>query len=144
MVVWVDADACPKAVLQFLREAKAELGYELQTVASQNHFFDQPDHITVGPESQATDLAIVNRMRRSDVVVTQDWGLAALVLAKGGKAISPVGSIYRAEKMTLMLEQRNAMARFRRGGGRTKGPAARTMTDDRNFQQAFRQLFSES
>lgn len=143
MIVWVDADACPRSVLQYLRSAESMLGYQLQTVASQNHRLEHPGHITVGPESQATDLAIINRLRRGDLVVTQDWGLAALVLAKGGKAIAPTGSIYRSEQMPLLLEQRNVLARFRRGGGRTRGPSPRQAADDQRFQAAFQQLLVE-
>lgn len=140
MVVWVDADACPRSVLLHLRSVKDEYGYQLWTVASQNHCFDQPGHITVDPEPQATDMAIINRMQSGDLVVTQDWGLAAVVLAKGGKSLSPSGLIYQAERMDLMLEQRNALARFRRSGGRTKGPAARNKADDQRFQSALRLL----
>lgn len=143
MVIWVDADACPRACLGILRLLQQSFGYALWTVASQNHFFDQESHITVGPESQATDMAIVNRMRPGDLVVTQDWGLAALVLAKGGQALSPSGHIYRPEKMDLLLEQRAALARFRHGGGRTKGPPARTVADDERFRASLLQLLSQ-
>jgi hypothetical protein len=127
-------------VLKYLIQVESEFGYRLRTVASQNHYFDQPGHITVGPEPQATDMAIINRLDKHDVVITQDWGLAALVLAKGGKAISPSGLVYRAERMPFMLEQRNLLARYRRGGGHVKGPSARTEGDDLNFQQAFQRL----
>ncbi len=140
MVVWVDADACPRAVLSYLQQAQPRWGFQLRNVSSHNHLLDVPGHITVGPESQATDLAIINRLQAGDLVVTQDWGLAALVLGKGGKALSPAGTIYQAEKMEFMLEQRNALARFRRGGGHTKGPAARTKADDQRFQTAFIRL----
>lgn len=142
MVVWVDADACPRSVLQYLRAAEARYGYLLRTIASQNHCLDLPGHITVDPEPQATDMAIINRVQSGDLVVTQDWGLAAVVLAKGARALSPGGEIYRMDRMDFMLEQRNQLARFRRSGGRTKGPAARTKGDDQRFQAALHQLMS--
>ncbi|MGI6358574.1 MAG: YaiI/YqxD family protein [Bacillota bacterium] len=140
MIVWVDADACPRSVLSYLQQSQSGLGFQLRTVSSHNHLLEVPGHITVGPESQATDLAIINRLRPGDLVVTQDWGLAALVLGKGGQALSPNGTVYQAGKMAFMLEHRNALARFRRGGGHTKGPAARTKADDQRFQAAFIRL----
>ena len=83
-------------------------------------------------------------MQPGDIVVTQDWGLAAVILGKGGLAIAPSGLIYTSERMPFMLEQRNVLARHRRGGGRTRGPAARTEADDLRFQQAFIKLLGSS
>jgi uncharacterized protein YaiI (UPF0178 family) len=45
--------------------------------------------------------------------------------------------------MPFLLEQRNLFARHRRGGGRTRGPAARTAADDQRFEQSFRRLLKE-
>jgi uncharacterized protein YaiI (UPF0178 family) len=142
--VWVDADACPRSVMHFLRSNQAKLGYDLWTVSSSNHLLSGEQHITVDPEPQAVDLVIANRMQAGDIVVTQDWGLAAIVLGKDGQAIAPSGLIYTSERMPFMLEQRNVLARHRRGGGRTKGPAARTTADDQRFQRAFMQLLRQT
>lgn len=135
--VWVDADACPRTVMQFLRSNQAKFGYDLWTVASSNHLLSGEQHISVDAEPQAVDMVIANRMQPGDIVVTQDWGLAAVILGKGGRAIAPSGLVYTSERMPFMLEQRNVLARHRRGGGRTRGPAARTKADDLHFQQAF-------
>lgn len=142
--VWVDADACPRSVMHFLRSNQAKHGYDLWTVSSSNHLLSGEQHITVDPEPQAVDLVIANRMQAGDIVVTQDWGLAAIVLGKDGQAIAPSGLIYTSERMPFMLEQRNVLARHRRGGGRTKGPAARTTADDQRFQRAFMQLLRQT
>lgn len=141
--VWVDADACPRSVMQFLRSNQVQLDYRLWTVSSSNHLFTDEQHITVDPDPQAVDMVIANKMQPGDIVVTQDWGLAALVLCKGGQAIAPSGMIYSRERLPFMLEQRNLLARYRRGGGRSKGPAARTRADDQRFQQAFVLLLSK-
>jgi len=80
---------------------------------------------------------VVNNTSRGDIVVTQDWGLAALVLGKGAFAISPSGRIFSEDNIDFLLEERSLKAKFRRAGGRTKGPSARTREDDRRFQESF-------
>ena len=91
MKVIIDADACPRPVLEIVRRLQAKFGYELRTVSSFNHVHADPGHLTVGDEDQATDLAVANLASRGDLVVTQDWGLAALALAKGAHALDPGG-----------------------------------------------------
>jgi len=91
----------------------------------------------VGPEPQAADIAVANRARPGDVVVTQDWGLAALVLGRGCRAISPAGHTYRPETIDMLLEERHVKARVRRSGGRTRGPRPRTAEDEARFEKAF-------
>jgi uncharacterized protein YaiI (UPF0178 family) len=76
----------------------------------------------------------MNLTEAGDVVVTGDWGLAAMVVGKGAKCLSPMGKEFRPEKMEFLLEEREVKARFRRGGGRTKGPKKRTPEDDQRFE----------
>lgn len=143
MTVLVDADACPRGVLETVRRLKARYGYELRTVSSFNHAHGTEGHLFVGDEAQATDLALINLAKRGDLVVTQDWGLAAMALGKGARAIAPDGRVYTEDKIAFLLEERNLKARHRRGGGRTRGPAARTSEDDRRFEEAFAGLFGK-
>ncbi len=138
MRVLVDADACP--VLAIIRRLCADAGVPVTTVSSFRHEIDGPDHIMVGPEKEAADMAIINRTGRGDLVITQDWGLASLVLAKGAHALSPWGHIFRDDEMEGRLAQRAMNARLRRGGVRLPGPAKRTRADDEAFAQALRSL----
>jgi len=138
MRVLVDADACP--VLDAIRRICGEVGIPVTTVSSYNHQIDGPDHVMVGPEKEAADMAIINRTRRGDLVVTQDWGLASLVLARGAQALSPWGHIFREDEIDGRLAQRALNARLRRGGVRLPGPARRTREDDQAFEQALRSL----
>ena len=100
------------------------------TVAYFSHEIESDCHITVGGDSQAADIKTVNMTERGDIVVTQDIGLAAIVLAKGGLAIGPAGQEYREENIDSALAEREIKAKFRRSGGRTKGPSKRTAEDD--------------
>lgn len=142
--VIVDADACPRACLQVLQRHKKALNYRLLTVASVDHRIDNPDHIMVGKGSDAADLAVMNHTARGDIVVTQDWGLAALIMGKGAAAISPSGRIYSEENIDFLLEERFLKARHRRAGGRTKGPSARTSEDDQRFEKSFLHLLERA
>ena len=113
------------------------------TVASFNHQIASDEHITVGNASQEADLKIVNLTQKDDLVITQDWGLAALVLAKKAYCLSPSGSEYRSETMDFLLEEREVKAKVRRGGGRTKGPRKRQGADDLRFAAALERLLQQ-
>lgn len=135
MKIIVDADATPLQALEICREAARRYGVELWTVASFNHRINSENHITVGDSSQEADLKIINISKKGDVVVTQDFGLAAVVLARGAAAISPVGKVYSPETIDFLLEEREIKAKHRRGGGRTRGPTKRTINDNEKFRK---------
>lgn len=140
--VLVDADACPKSVLRILLQLECEYGFDLITVASYNHQIKGTNHVTVGPGRDEADLAIINRVTPRTVVVTQDWGLASLVLAKKARAISPLGHIYDASRIDFLLEERHTKAKARRAGVRTRGPRKRRSLDDERFERNMRALLA--
>lgn len=133
MKILVDADACPKAVLQICLKMGHKYTVPVWTVASFNHNIVSDYHVVVGSASQEADIKVMNLTEEGDVVITQDWGLAAMVLGKQAKCLSPSGREYRPDKIEFLLEEREVKAKLRRGGGRTKGPRKRTDEDDRNF-----------
>ncbi|WP_031515074.1 YaiI/YqxD family protein [Desulfofalx alkaliphila] len=143
MKIIVDADACPKTVLMICKQAAAENNLQLCTVASFNHHINSDYHLVVGDSPQETDIKIVNLAKKGDIVVTQDWGLAAILLGKGAGVISPTGRIFRAKTIDFLLEEREAKAKFRRAGGRTKGPRKRTSEDDERFVSALKTLINQ-
>lgn len=98
------------------------------------------EHVTVGDAPDEADLAVVNRTRPGDIVVTQDWGLAALVLGKGARCLSPAGYEYTPQRIDFQLHERHVKAKHRRAGGRTRGPRARTDADDQRFERTLRRL----
>lgn len=134
MKILVDADACPRSVLKICMGGGRKYNIPVWTVASFNHDIESDHPVVVGDDSQEADLKIMNLTEGGDVVVTGDWGLAAMVVGKGAKCLSPTGKEFRLEKVEFLLEEREIKAKFRRGGGRTKGPRKRTMEDDRRFE----------
>ncbi len=133
MKILIDADACPRAVLQACLDAGARYSVPVWTVASFNHNIQSDHHVVVGDSSQEADIKVSNLARSGDIAVTQDYGLAAMLLGRGVNCLSPGGNEYTTLKIQFMLEEREAKSRFRRGGGRTKGPKKRSAADDRRF-----------
>ena len=134
MKILVDADACPKKVLQIVMEQGAKYAVQVWTVASFNHNISSDFHVMVGDNDQETDIKVLNLAEAGDVIITQDWGLAAMVLGKKARCISPAGREFSNETIDFMLEERELKAKMRRMGGRTKGPGKRTAQEDEQFQ----------
>lgn len=146
MKIIVDADACPKTALRICLQVGGEFSIPVWTVASFNHNITSHrqfhHHIVVGDSQQETDIRIANHTKKGDVVVTQDWGLAALALGKDAAAISPSGRIFRKDDIEFLLEEREIKARLRRSGKKTKGPRRRTKEMDKRFEKKLRQLLN--
>ncbi|HHT62587.1 MAG: YaiI/YqxD family protein [Bacillota bacterium] len=141
MKILVDADACPVKDIIISLGKKANIPVEM--VASLNHRINEESGVTViiadtGPD--AADLVIANRVKAGDIVVTQDYGLAALVLGKQGMALSPRGLIFSKENINGLLFQRYISSKVRRGGGKIKGPAPFTEEDRDKFTKSLQKL----
>ena len=141
MKILVDADACPRSVLQTCIRLGRKYNVPVWTVASFNHRIESDHPVVVGDGFQEADIKIVNLTEPGDVIITGDWGLAAMVLEKGAKCLSPIGREFHPEKMDFLLEERELKAKFRRGGGRTKGPKKRTSEEDRRFEHSLEKFF---
>lgn len=142
MKILVDADACPKAALQICLEIGRKYQIPVWTVASFNHNINSDNHVIVGSASQEADLKVLNLTQKGDIIITQDWGLAAMVLGKQAQCLSPTGRIFQPDKIEFLLEEREVKAKLRRGGGRTKGPKKRTKEDDEKFASRLEQIVS--
>jgi uncharacterized protein YaiI (UPF0178 family) len=140
MKIWVDADGCPREVLRITREYAGKKGIACWTVANFHHVIEGDMHIVVDDMSQSADLVIQNKTLPGDLVITQDIGLAAMVLGKRCRALGIWGQEYLPETISLQLEMREQSARFRKAGGRTKGPKKRTADDDRAYKQALERI----
>ena len=107
-------------------------------VASYDHRLQEEEGVRVvqvDRSSQSVDLYIVNHIRRGDIVVTQDFGLATISLAKGATVLSNRGQRYDDATIDFLMERRHEQAKIRRGGGRSKGPRAMSGEDRVRFQQ---------
>jgi Uncharacterized protein conserved in bacteria len=120
--ILVDADACP--VKDIVEEVAADYRLDLILVVNPHHHLESRlgQIVRVDGGSQAVDLALANLARSGDLVVTQDYGLACLVMAKHGRAIHPNGWLYEEDKIDALLMQRHINAKARRAGFRTTNP----------------------
>ncbi|MBQ7867303.1 MAG: YaiI/YqxD family protein [Clostridia bacterium] len=143
MRLWIDADACPVVELA-IRTAKRH-GVEVTLVCDDAHHMQREgaNTITVLRGADSADLKLVNLLSRGDAVVTQDYGLAALCLARGAMPMDQNGRIYNDDNIDSLLGMRHVAARVRRGGGRLKGPPKRTHEQDERFEQALDALLNE-
>lgn len=141
--ILIDADACP-VVRQAEQIAKAH-GLPVTLLCDTNHVLtsDYSEVRIIGAGADAVDLALINLCRRGDVVVTQDYGVAALALGKGAHAIHQSGLIYTNENIDRMLMERHLARKARMSGKHHfKGPKKRTAQDDENFIRAFETLLA--
>lgn len=146
MRVLVDADSCPVKAEIIILAAKYEVSVIL--IMSTAHYNLQEtgsvEVVIVESSYQAVDMAIVNRIKSGDIIITQDYGLSALVLSKKGKPISPRGKIFTEKNIDLALSQRHINEKIRRGGGRVKGPKSFTQEDRERFKYNFEVLLQSS
>ncbi|RIV18577.1 hypothetical protein D2Q93_13915 [Alicyclobacillaceae bacterium I2511] len=142
----VDADAMPRDALATVDRLSHRFGAAVVTVSSINHEFSRPGHVVVDAHPQATDMEIVSRLKKGQpfVVVTQDYGLAALALGQGARVISPHGLIFTANNIDLFLAERDLNSHQRRATGRSRGPRARTKVDADRFEQSLITLLNEN
>lgn len=133
----VDADACP--VKREIVETAELYGAKVTMVASYDHrLASESDAVTVvqvDRSGQSADLYIANCISRGDIVVTQDFGLATIGLAKGAVALSNRGQIYTDETIDFLLDRRHSQAKRRRRGIYGKGPRPFTVEDRNAFLQ---------
>lgn len=140
MQIFVDADACPvkEIIVRVARENNLPV---TMIIDSSHELKDQYSTvITVDQGKDSVDLALINRVKSGDIVVTQDYGLAALVLGKSAKALNQNGLIFSNENIDRLLMERHIGQKIRRGGSRTKGPGKRTREDDERFEKALLQI----
>ena len=143
MRLLVDADACP--VVDIAIDCARKRGIDVWLVCDTAHVMQREGArtLTVDQGSDSADLALVNRAKRGYVVVTQDYGVAAMALGKGCRALDQNGREYTDGNMDALLFARHEAGRIRRSGGRTKGPKKRTKDMDAAFLMTLERILSE-
>lgn len=143
MKVIVDADACP--VKDIVIKEAGEEGFPVMLVSSFSHYSSKllDEHVEViyvDSGNDAADYKIVQLAKDGDIIVTQDYGLASLLIPKGCTVLHHKGFEYNAANMEHLLETRYMGAMIRKGGGRTKGPKALSKEDKQSFSKLFKDI----
>ncbi|MCX7921909.1 MAG: YaiI/YqxD family protein [Clostridia bacterium] len=142
MKILVDADACPvkNIIIRVAKEYRLPVIMFIDTSHVLSDGYSEV--ITVDKSADSVDIALINKTSKGDIVVTQDYGVAALALPKGAYTLNQNGLIYTQDNIDKLLFERFMSAKVRRAGGRTSGPRKRTKDDDDRFERAFRNLCS--
>lgn len=142
MKIFVDADACP--VVRIVERVAKEHKVSVCLLCDTNHILqsDYSEVRTIGAGADAVDFALINMAARGDIVVTQDYGVAAMALGKGCYGIHQSGRLYTNENIDQLLMERHMAKAARRASSKNhlKGPRKRTREDDEHFEEAFQRL----
>jgi len=138
----VDADACP--VVALVEETAKKYSVELTLYCDTNHILSSDYGVVriIGAGADAVDLALMNDCRTGDLVVTQNYGVAALALGKKAYAVHQNGWQYTNENIDRLLMERHTAKKARRASKKNhlKGPRKRTAEDDAKFREKFESL----
>lgn len=149
MRILVDADACPQTVMDIIWTTAEERKVEALFITSLAHVrrderWQDFQFLIVDQSPEAVDLAIANRVQTGDLVITQDYGLAALALGRGALALSPSGLIYNNDNIGSLLSWRHISAVERRKGFRVRGHATDLHQQELlRFKDALKKVLSD-
>lgn len=144
--VFVDADACP--VTRIVEKTAKKYEIPVILLCDTNHVLqsDYSQLKIIGAGVDAVDFALVGMCEKGDIVVTQDYGVAAMILGKGAFGIHQSGKWYTDDNIDEMLMERHMAkkARMSKKKHHLKGPSKRTEEDDRRFEQSFERLIQRA
>lgn len=140
MTIFIDADGCP--VIDITVRIAKQANVPSVIVCDTSHVFEKPDArtITVSKGTDSVDFALVNMISKGDIVITQDYGLAAMCLVRGAISVSQDGMRYSEDNIDALLLQRHTAKKIRMARGRLKGPAKRTPDQDEAFETMLKEL----
>jgi uncharacterized protein YaiI (UPF0178 family) len=144
MRIWIDADGCP-VVKQTIRIAK-KYGVPVTIVKNIAHHFDATEGVevlTVDKSVDRADFVITNALERGDIVISQDYGLHAMILARGAHGLQVSGQRITRQNIDGHLLRRHENRERRRKEKRYTKHRKRTTEDDRHFVEALVSLVEE-
>ncbi len=100
--------------------------------------------VQVGQGADSVDHKITTMCETGDVVVTQDYGLASILLQRAAGVIHPKGMVYNIFNIDSLMFQRHMSQKSRNAGKRTKGPKKRTLEDDKEFEKNLISILEKS
>lgn len=148
MQIFVDADACP--VVRIVEDIAGKHKIPVTLLCDTNHVLssDHSEIKIIGAGADAVDFALISLLKKDagDIVVTQDYGVAAMALGKGAYPIHQSGKWYTNENIDQMLMERHLAKKARQARNRNhlKGPKKRTEEDDLRFAESFERLIHKA
>lgn len=144
MRILIDADGCP--VVDIAIDVAKQYNIEVIILCDTSHIFEKDGvkTITVSKGADSVDFALVNMIKSGDIVITQDYGLAAMCLSRKASVISQNGLIYTDINIDALLSARHMAKKIRLAGGRLKGTPKRTKEQDEAFKATLKSLLKEN
>lgn len=140
MKVLIDADGCPVVDIAIRLCKRFSVPCLLLCDTSHEFHREGAETLVFDKGADSVDYALVNRVSAGDIVVTQDYGLASMCLARRAVVLHQDGWEYTLENIDALLLVRHDSRKFRAAGGRPKGFKKRTAQQDQAFESALRQL----
>lgn len=142
MRIFIDADGCP--VVRLTVELARKNAIPVTIVKNYAHEItdDYAEVVTVDISSDSADYYIANHIRVHDLLVTQDYGLAAMALSRGAHAINQNGLIITDENILMLLDRRHVNQKMRKTQRIYTKIRKRTPEDDEAFLISLRRILS--
>ena len=140
MKILIDGDGCP--VIDIAISVAKKFNIEVVIMCDTSHIFNKEGAKTMvfSKGADSVDFALINYLEKEDIVITQDYGLAAMAMNKASYVINQNGMIYNDENIDRLLYSRHISKKIRKSGGKTKGPKKRTKEDDINFEKNLNEI----
>ena len=135
MKILIDGDGCP--VTDLTIKVSKQFNIDVIIMCDTSHVFNKEGAKTMvfSKGADSVDFALINLVQKEDIVITQDYGLAAMAINKASYVINQNGLIYTNDNIDRLLYNRHISKKIRKSGGRVKGPKKRSNEDDINFEK---------
>ncbi len=143
MKIFIDADGCPVVDLTVTIAKRNSIGCFIICDTAHEFNKDGAQTVVVEKGADSVDFRLVNLVSAGDIVVTQDYGLAAMCLARKAVPLSQNGLVFTDKNIDELLFSRYVSKKIRNAGGRLKGPSKRTEEQDKRFVEALEKLIKE-
>jgi len=140
MKILVDADACPVRDIIVKIAKEFHIPVIMYTDTCHTIEDDYSKKIIVDKGADSVDIALINNTEQNDIIISQDYGVAAMALSKKAYALNQNGLIYTKDNIDKLLFERHISQKIRRSGKKTPNPRKRVKADNKNFEQALKKL----
>ena len=143
MKILIDGDGCP--VIDLTIKISKEFNIDVIIMCDTSHIFNKEGAKTMvfSKGADSVDFALINFVQKEDIVITQDYGLAAMAINKASYVINQNGLIYTNDNIDMLLYNRHISKKIRKNGGRVKGPKKRTNEDNINFERTLTEILKK-
>lgn len=144
MKILIDGDGCP--VIDLTIKVSKQFNIDVIIMCDTSHVFNKEGAKTMvfSKGADSVDFALINLLQKEDIVITQDYGLAAMAINKASYVINQNGLIYTNDNIDRLLYNRHISKKIRKSGGRVKGPKKRSREDNINFEKTLVEVCKKS